>query len=514
MPRDRLSSAVVCIRSTQGEIWGAGVYIGSKRHNDESTSWYVLTCAHVVADAMGANSAEREALQHAENAPDGRIVIDFPVIDPAFRIEAKVLPENWVPAIRSGEAGASVRDIAILTLAKAPPDGAAPIPTTARRDRGDYFKAYGFPVEADRGTYAEGRIQGPVAYGDLEIHASGDSPNDTFVKEGFSGTPAWHTEQQAMFGMVAEVLGRSRAYVRPLEILKEVLPEMDDVDPEIEVPPPVSPSVQPIRLPKKIPYSRLHSVDRTEQKENLRGFIGDQITVETFKPWLFLLRGSIDENPTELVQHISDEILSRYDIKSGATSWDDFPWVPWSDPKTGIVDARIQEIMTNLSGALAAGNPDVSDIRKSLEDPTNINVVAWEIAASTIDAAESDLLERWFQMWNAIAAGGLRRPVAVFLCFVYYEEDALGARSTDDIWGRSDWPTYSEITVHPLEEITSFSVQRVESWCNKILPQAGVQRRNLPKATEWIKGAMPGDRVTWTEFFTALEKLKVVADDA
>jgi hypothetical protein len=107
-----------------GAVAGAGVLI-DRRH--------VLTCAHVVNQALGRDRGVQER-------PDGLVEVDF-VEAQAWPLDAQVAAGAWVP-IRSGGGG----DVAVLELPVDAPPGAKP--AWLRRPprlTGHRFDTYGYP---------------------------------------------------------------------------------------------------------------------------------------------------------------------------------------------------------------------------------------------------------------------------------------------------------------------------------------------------------------------------------
>ncbi|BAY43837.1 peptidase S1 and S6 chymotrypsin/Hap [Scytonema sp. HK-05] len=99
-----LESSVVRIYSNSGKVVGAGFLVSQQ---------YILTCAHVVADALGIarNTAEM---------PDAKLRLDFPLLAAKEFFTAQVV--FWRP-VNPDELA---EDIAGLKLESSPPDAAQP----------------------------------------------------------------------------------------------------------------------------------------------------------------------------------------------------------------------------------------------------------------------------------------------------------------------------------------------------------------------------------------------------
>src|SRR4028119_1968616 len=96
--------SVVRIYSNSSQVVGAGLLVSQK---------YILTCAHVVADALGMARSTVEM-------PEVEICVDFPVLEVKQFFKAKVV--FWRPV----NPGKFAEDIAGLELENSPPQAAQP----------------------------------------------------------------------------------------------------------------------------------------------------------------------------------------------------------------------------------------------------------------------------------------------------------------------------------------------------------------------------------------------------
>lgn len=174
----------------------------------------VLTCAHVVAAALGLPEDSAEL-------PSSRIWLDFPLAQPGQWLEARVVA--WVPT-REDESG----DVAVLQLLSEPPamaaqarlveHGAAP---------GLAVRTFGFPLGNDRGVWSSGVLRGRQATGWLQYDA--DPASQYEVQRGFSGAPVWDVEHGGVVGMVVTADARAdrrTAYLIPTETLRDSWPAL------------------------------------------------------------------------------------------------------------------------------------------------------------------------------------------------------------------------------------------------------------------------------------------------
>jgi hypothetical protein len=146
------------------------------------TSDHVLTCAHVVAAALG------DPVQ--AKMPQEKLLLDFPLLAPDHRCTAKAI--YWDPAL----------DVAVLEIVDAIPEGVQAAPLVQNPDLWQHpFRAFGFPSGFENGVWASGRILAREATGWLQIEDSKET--GYFVQPGFSGGAIW---DESLGGVVALVV--------------------------------------------------------------------------------------------------------------------------------------------------------------------------------------------------------------------------------------------------------------------------------------------------------------------
>ena len=181
-----LEASQVRVCAVGGEVVGAGFLVSAD---------VVCTCAHVVARALGVSSS-------SEEAPDGAVDLDFPLLEGRPRARAVVV--SW----RHGGL-----DVALLRLESVVED-ARPVPLVDGTGVwGHMFRALGYPVGADRGVWASGTLRAGQGSGWVQMEAQGPGPR---ISGGFSGSPVWDDAQDGVVGMtVAAHRGERTAYLLP-----------------------------------------------------------------------------------------------------------------------------------------------------------------------------------------------------------------------------------------------------------------------------------------------------------
>ncbi|MFI0479567.1 trypsin-like peptidase domain-containing protein [Actinomadura sp. 9N215] len=209
-----LHPSIARIHSERGAVIGTGFLVGPR---------HVLTCAHVVAAALGASD-------RAAEAPDGPILVDFPLLG-VSRMPLAGTVAAWSPVAADGGG-----DIAGLLLEATAPDGAEPVQLMdVEEPWGLVFRTFGFPRGSRDGDWAGGVLADVQATGWLQIESRRQTGRR--VQPGYSGAPVWIEALQGVGGMVvaADQGGADRvAYVIPTGTLVAAWPELLE---ELAVPP-------------------------------------------------------------------------------------------------------------------------------------------------------------------------------------------------------------------------------------------------------------------------------------
>jgi V8-like Glu-specific endopeptidase len=210
---DDYEKAIARIFDAQGTVVGTGFLVAPG---------YVLTCAHVVLQAIGIDFDAKD--YDAAVVPVGNIItLDFPMAN-GDKIQAEVL-NAWRPyRIDSG-------DIAGLKLLAATPQQSKPMPMlrcSCADIQNQRHAVYGFANDnGDRTDAYKPKSNAPG--GRFQLCKAGD-PLDEKIEAGFSGAPVWNNDQGGVIGMVATAAvskdERSKAFAISVESLHPVIQEL------------------------------------------------------------------------------------------------------------------------------------------------------------------------------------------------------------------------------------------------------------------------------------------------
>ena len=204
--QESLEASLVRIRTADGGVVGAGFLVGER---------HILTCAHVVAGALG-------LADDTPDKPQAPVYLDIPRVAPRKLLTARVV--LWRPPRTDGG-----DDIAGLELDGDPPHGAQAAPLAQVEDLWEHsFRAFGFPRGQDTDVWATGRLLGRQVTNWVQIE---DVKEPGFaVEPGFSGTPVWDSQVEAVVGMVVAAERRTdlkTAFAIPVDVLARSWPLLE-----------------------------------------------------------------------------------------------------------------------------------------------------------------------------------------------------------------------------------------------------------------------------------------------
>jgi TIR domain/Trypsin-like peptidase domain len=206
--QESIEASLVRIHTPDGHVVGAGFLVGER---------YILTCAHVVAGALG-------LVDDTSEKPEALVSLDVPRVAPGQMLTARVV--LWrSPRADGGD------DIAGLELLDVPPHGAQAAPLAQVEDLWDHsFRAFGFPRGQDSGVWATGRLLGRQLNDWVQIE---DVKETGFaVEPGFSGTPVWDPKVEGVVGMVVAAEKRMNlktAFAIPVDVLARSWPLLESL---------------------------------------------------------------------------------------------------------------------------------------------------------------------------------------------------------------------------------------------------------------------------------------------
>lgn len=170
---------------------------------------YIVTCAHVVADALGIP-------RNTQDTPSGLVKLDFPF--PAeeknkkkFHAKVIVWQSQSSPVYSYGE------DIAVLQLEEKLPSNYVSCKLSLADTTNDEFSVVGFPQGRNPGAITKGKLLGTLGNGLVQMVV--ESLSLFYVEPGFSGAPVWDEKLASFVGIVTS--SELDAHGRPFGELRE-----------------------------------------------------------------------------------------------------------------------------------------------------------------------------------------------------------------------------------------------------------------------------------------------------
>lgn len=205
---EMLRAGIVRIfRETDQQVVGVGFLVDTPKK-------IVLTCAHVINAVVGKPDNQEK--------PRSLIGIDFPFFAANQRYDARVI--SFFPKTANG-----TDDLAVLEMVDTLPPQAKGVRLVASESfSGDDFGVYGFPQGFEEsGQYVEGKLQEQLA--NKRIQAVGTTNLGYFVEGGFSGSPVFDKQLNAVVGMIMQVdieADKRVAFISPIDVLAEAYSEL------------------------------------------------------------------------------------------------------------------------------------------------------------------------------------------------------------------------------------------------------------------------------------------------
>lgn len=189
------------------------------------TNRHFITCAHVVADALGIDRFTTEA-------PGVEISIDFPLPSASQKLKAMVV--HWIPmSSTDGEQPSGEEDTALLEIQDEIPPNYQPASLSHTNTvSGTSFQGCGF--SQPKGAPIDGYTKNTISGGCVVLESAKEF--GYFVDSGFSGTPIW--SQGAVIGMIvrADESKTRTAYMIPSSLLvKAVSIVVPSDDPKVSI---------------------------------------------------------------------------------------------------------------------------------------------------------------------------------------------------------------------------------------------------------------------------------------
>lgn len=410
-------------------------------------STHVMTCAHVVADALRPRVSETQ-----DATPVDELTIDFPALQPrnGMRVERKAVVEIWRPMIQG------VRDdVAILKLTAPIPPQIIPVQACTGWREQDAFRGYGVTKENPEGKIVLGEIVGRLNVNRFQVSSG---TQDAAIVPGCSGGAAWNVTRGGVAGMVVQRKLALSAEVIPIELLCGIVSIPLVAEPDVSAARPAAPA-GPAGLALR---RRLEEFDREPQFADL-GLVLDEIWVQRRRAVTCAVGCCDDDRPDVLQRRFLTESLRSYfeaaSVSGARLRAEQLAW-----PKLGNLNV-VRELQ-GLKVQLRRFIPGVADMsaagfRQAYDLSLQPLVFFSKIEGKTFDESHAALLREWLAFWQDFADGDLRKPLIVFIRFHF--DASSGAQAM-----RAEFEAARLVTegngVRALAELSAFEEGDIVAW--------------------------------------------------
>ena len=447
--------------SSSVRIWSAAEPVGTGFLIDER---HIMTCAHVVADALG----DRERFVDAE-CPTESVRFEFACerirqIDDLHK--AKPVPRSWRPQ----GSRAVPSDVAVLEIKEG-----TFLPPEARRVRicpqsyaDDSFSAYAIKKGLTEGTYVEGAIKGHISADRTELLAN---RVEVAIAPGCSGAAVWNQSRGGVSGIVVEMHTDLQGRMIPIEALRQVWPELLGLQPSSD-----TPGADPgtIRLSSQL-SAALHTFDREPQNTEFE-FALDTHWEESNRPVLCAVLGTAEDRPVlyrDRCFRVSlRQRLERLEIGKEAAK----KKIEWRDPVQHGVAFSLSRLVHQVKTELKAKDSSPAAIRKAYND----GVTPWAffslLQERDFTPLHRELITAWAHFWREVGAEKLNKPLAVLL--LCQSSDTNGPTYLlDQIF--KEFGTDALSHMHPLPQLSTFSRDDVKDWLTEKAGELGMHQADI-----------------------------------
>ncbi|MEM9578363.1 MAG: serine protease [Pseudomonadota bacterium] len=391
-------------RSSIARVWsnrhplqvGAGFVI-------DKSQGVILTCAHVVAQAMGDINL---CFEGVDALPKEALKLDFPMIAQREFVEAAVI--GWSPRVdakgfAADEQGNNLlnqSDIAILQVLEAPAVLRKTRPVIFARERdsieSEKCHAMGWQADVSRGNSINCSVGGPVVGGTQLVP---EEQRDEFIEQGFSGGPIWSNSRGLLIGMTHSVhsaLDRTAYFIGSAH-LRAFLDR--------------STAFHAAKATYRVEHEPVHDhllINREEELNTVQTFLQN---ANSESPAFILVSDHSAKKPDYLGQRIARQTIR---VNQGdRPEYCSHVLVDLNHRRDANADDAIQSVKSRIQDAVVARSAETVDIVTKLNERGKPCIYLTKLRSVPDDLS---LIERWIGFWNEACQMGLNPLVYVIIC--------------------------------------------------------------------------------------------------
>jgi hypothetical protein len=429
-------------------------------------SRHIMTCAHVVGDALG----DRAAWANAAAPVNETIWFDFfvgkPVESPGELCKARVVADAWRP--QSGPQKPA--DVAVLEIDSAVvlPPNAYPIRTCPKTYVDDSFSALGIKRGLPQGTYVAGTFNDDLFDGRIEVVAKGV---DVAIREGCSGAAVWNLSRRGVAGMIVELQSETQGRIILIDSLRELWPHMIEEGAAAAT----TTIAGEARLGRRL-RQVLHTFDRKLQTADFELALDDYWDAKR-SPVVCGILGIEDDLPflcrDRCLRLTFRERLERIEL-GGKPPME--KKVDWPDPQDRGVPHALARLKQQIKSELKARDSSPAEIRKAY----NSGVAPWAffsfLKQAEFTPLHRQLLLEWTGFWREVGAEALNKPLAVLLIF-QLEGGAREGALLEQVYNQFEQEPFDHVS--RLTRLHDFPREEVMDWLQEKADELAISGDDL-----------------------------------
>ncbi len=415
---------------------GTGVLV------DDNT---ILTCAHVVCDALNLSRDSKEI-------PSQTVRLDLPLLSHTNLLSARII--FWDIDM----------DLAGMQLMTDLPDKATPIILTIPDELwGHKVQTFGFPKGHKIGAWSEYRLRGPVASKWIEMIDPLTTGN--FIQQGFSGSPVWDDTAHCCVGIVVAVDRDDKKRVGYLIPTSEIIEKWKGIPFK---------KTNKTHFKRDLPLLVPYLVDRYEQENDLRQLYKKSRETDP-KPIVVIIHGDENQAHDMFIRRVAEEYIPKLSGVDGPVIRHPIPW-PGNIKQAEELSLRLQREVADV--VLHDPDATLDNIQHALANHKFPITFEIELLTSDWTKHKEKIIKTALEFWNDWPTLSSRQNLFVLIYITHKMPKnnlikrgayRLRKRQVFDRLSKCNFEQYEKIIGAVLSELVDISHPDVKSWVRTTL---------------------------------------------
>lgn len=359
----------------------------------------VLTCAHVIIDALGLNNTAE--------MPDQIVRLDFPISEHSRKqFSARVI--FWDPELKDPSSGdITGNDLAGLEILEILPEEISQVSLKIIHDFWEHpASVFGFKAMArvsDFGGWTKNKLLKPGVNGWVQMES--DSEKGDYIEVGFSGTPVWDEIEKSCIGIIVAVKSGENKRISYMIPAGKIAKLWKDV-----------PTETPRSKPKSLQECSLlfpYCVDRRDQEKDIKK-LWNMYNTQTPHPMVAILHGDSEQSHDTFVDRAFEEFIPAL-CKAKPVAKERLDWPPHLKSTEDLGAELTQQISEIFLRRECASE----EVQKKIAQYKLPVVIFMEMQAEEWKGSKKEALKAVLDFWNnwpPLVAG---QHLWIFLCITH-----------------------------------------------------------------------------------------------